>query len=113
MGARNVLFFQYDGSARREQEVQDEEHAVRDIYFRRDDFLRFGWTNACTRCKHVLRAPQNSGGPTHTDQCRTFIIVKLNSTHKERTRIKQAEKRHFEYHEKKIKEREARGVVSQ
>lgn len=101
-GDRKIIF--EDGlDGRREQQVQEEPDAqTRDIYLKRGDFLRFGWTVNCPKCEFMMRYPGKPGGPNHTTACRKGIIEKLSTTPEGRKRIEQAERRNLENAERRV-----------
>ena len=82
-GEQHVVF-QDDDPERREQRAQDEESArTMDLYLRRGDFLRFGWTGGCAKCHQMVNNPRKSGGPNHSTICRqaTHRVNHLQSPH--------------------------------
>jgi hypothetical protein len=66
---------------------------VKNIYLRRADFTKHGWTEGCAKCRFMILHPSREGGPVHSDKCKERLITALKTTAPGRARVQQAERR--------------------
>ena len=60
--------------------VSDPEASVREIYLRRNDFEKHGWTPGCAKCRFMVLHPHREGGPVHSNKCKSQLTTALQGT---------------------------------
>ena len=79
--------------------VRDELRQVRRAYIRQSDLGKYGYTEGCPKCEHIIQFGPDRCTVNHSEACRTRISDKLAETPEGRARLGIAEERAGRYFE--------------
>ena len=75
----------------------DKAPQLRRVYIKQADLNRFGYTQGCKRCQHILMYGPSSGTMPHSDACRARIVAELSNTEDGRARLERLTERTDRY----------------